>query len=211
MASIVEFKTRIITDVVMFLSSYFPLFLILCIKDICIELGRVTFIVSSISFTIPYPIWKNPVWSLGFLGISLISLIVGYVFIRNQFKDTSGQSVYIEDIRLVKSDMLNYTIPFLVGLIGLDYTSWPNRAVLIVFLCFMFSVLVKQGAIFFNPMLLFIGVGHAQITYSIVGDKSVDNHKKKTYTIDTILKTNTLLNSGAVRKLEKIFGVSILK
>ena len=202
-------KTSILTDIFMFISSYFPLFLILAIKDLKLNKNG-SFIETDLSISGFFSHWSNPYLSLGLLFISLMSLVALFIFKHFIFSGRySEQKIYLKSIDIVKSDMINYTIPFLVGLIGLDYSTIINKMVLFVFLFFMFFILKKQGVLFFNPMLLMLNVGHAKITYEIVGAKG------DVFSCDVIGDRSSLESKltlhNSVATITKISGVSILQ
>ncbi|PSU23018.1 hypothetical protein CTM96_15385 [Photobacterium phosphoreum] len=202
-------KTSFLTDIIMFISSYFPLFLILAIKDIKIN-NNGEIIKSSLSINGFFELFKHPYLSIGLLIFSIISIFILISFKTYIFSGKSTSNViYIKKIDIVKSDMINYTLPFLIGLIGLDYSSTVNQLVLFVFLSFMFLILRKQGVLFFNPMLLLLNMGHARITYENVGTNS------GSFSCDVIGSRLSLESKSALKNsvanITKINGISILQ
>jgi len=74
----------------------------------------------------------------------------------------------------------------------------------------MFLLLRKLEVTFFNPMLIILGIGHAKITYSLVGDK-----EKKQLRVDIIGKMDVLntynSNSNPQGNLKELCGISLLR
>jgi hypothetical protein len=199
-------KTRITTDIVMFLSSYTPLFIILFIKDMkdTIEIQ------TPLKWSDIDLLLNHPYWSAGLLSISIFSFLIVCIFkFYSLSKQRGGQKIYINSIEIIKTDMINFCLPFLVGLIGLDYSSWQNRACVVFFLIFMFLIIRKLEVTFFNPMLTILGVGHAKITYCNFGDK------EKQFKVDIIGNIEVLntynSNSNPRGDLKELSGISLLR
>jgi len=74
-----------------------------------------------------------------FLLSSVASLIV-WPLIRSLLTyQEGGTSIKIQDVAQVRGDMLNYTLPFLIGLFAFNYESIQTIISLLVFLIFIFS------------------------------------------------------------------------
>lgn len=152
-------------ELIMFISSYYPLFLILYIRD-----------VGSDDIGIPIGIlgWESNVsmWATSFLLLSsFCTLITGFIMRKLLKKPEGGKSVKVSKVEHVRGDMINYTLPFLIGLFAFDYTSWQSITSLIVFLIFMFLFTRKEKIILLNPMFLLLNIRLYKITYTQVGQK----------------------------------------
>ncbi len=65
--------------------------------------------------------------------------------------------------------MINYTLPFLIGLFAFNYSTWQSISSLFVFLFFMFFFLRKESLILLNPLLLLLNVKLYRIKFQYVG------------------------------------------
>jgi hypothetical protein len=98
--------------------------------------------------------------------------------------------------------MLNFTIPFLVGLIGFNYDSWQQTAAFLTFMFFMFLFLRKDESIMLNPMFLLLNLKLHRIEYRRAGSERRD-------TID-VLSTDDLVLSDSYVKIKQVRGVSFI-
>jgi len=65
--------------------------------------------------------------------------------------------------------MLNYTLPFLIGLLAFDYKSLQSIVSLLVFLAFIFSFMHKEHISLLNPMFLLMGIRLYDVKYKEIG------------------------------------------
>lgn len=166
-----ETGVRLWVEILVFISSYYPLFLILFIRDIGSQ---------SHSIQIGIAPWNSSVsvWAMCFLLISSFSMLITANFMRFFLKSHSnGVEVRVVKVNQVRGDMINYTIPFLIGLFAFDYKSWQSITSLVIFLVFMFSFLHKEKTILLNPMLLLLGIRLYDTTLKWVGQ---DREEEKT-------------------------------
>lgn len=162
---------RLWVEILVFISSYYPLFLILFIRDIGSQ---------SHSIRIGIAPWNSSVsvWAMCFLLISSFAMLITANFMRFFLKSHSnGVEVRVVKVNQVRGDMINYTIPFLIGLFAFDYKSWQSITSLVIFLVFMFSFLHKEKTILLNPMLLLLGIRLYDTTLKWVGQ---DREEEKT-------------------------------
>ncbi|HIF9094902.1 TPA: hypothetical protein ACX6PK_000033 [Photobacterium damselae] len=159
--NIKQSKLTIFIEVLIFIASYFPLFFILLVKDVNPLFYKNKITVSDF--------FNNPETSLPLFLLSLFSLVIVTIMMRFALKkdiDSNDIKINIKSSVLVRGDMLNYTIPFLVGLIGFSYEDWTTTLSMLVFLTFMFFFLKKDGSLLLNPMLLLLGINLYRITYT---------------------------------------------
>lgn len=98
--------------------------------------------------------------------------------------------------------MLNFTIPFLVGLIGFTYDTLQQTFAFLIFMIFMFLFLKKDESIMLNPMFLLLNLRLYRIEYQRVGGERKD-------TID-VLSIGDLVLSNSLVKIKKVRGVSFV-
>lgn len=162
-----EVAVKVWVEFVVFWSAYYPLFLILFIRDIGHGKSGYQFGLIEWGVTVSG-------WGLFLLfGSSISCLCVGLIMRNFLTHQQGGISVRLDSVEPVRGDMLNYTLPFLIGLFAFSYNDWQSIISLLVFLAFMFSFLHKERISLLNPMLLLMGVRLYKIKYSEVGRASV--------------------------------------
>lgn len=150
-------------EFVVFWSAYYPLFLILFIRDV----GRGK---EGLAFGMTE--WGVSVSGWGvflLLGSSVSCLCMGLIMRRLLTHQHGGTSIRLKSVEPIRGDMLNYTLPFLIGLFAFSYDDWQSVLSLLVFLGFMFSFLHKERISLLNPMFLLMGVKLYRIEYEEVG------------------------------------------
>jgi hypothetical protein len=150
-------------EIIVFLSAYYPLFLILLIRDIGTKKGRIA---------IGLPEWEFSVsgWGLSlFLASSISCLMLAPIMRSLLTKQEGGLTITVQKAEPISGDMLNYTLPFLIGLFAFSYNDWQSISSLIVFLAFMLAFLHKEQITLLNPMLLLMNIRLYRIEYKEVG------------------------------------------
>lgn len=158
-----ETSVKLWVELLIFITSYYPLFLILFIRDI-----------GSLTATVPFglPSWDVNVsyWALFGITISSFCTLFTGQIMRSLFTKSEGaDEILITKVKAVRGDMINYTLPFLIGLFAFDYKSWQSILSLIIFLVFMFAFSRKDKIILLNPMFLLMGIRLYDIDYKKVG------------------------------------------
>ena len=114
----------------LFLSSYFPLFLILAIKN-----------------------WFNCYMTLILIIVSTYSLVwIGIISISKKWTVESYNVLKVENRT---QESLNYLIPYIISFIGFDLNKWQDWGVLAILLAILFVVYLNSDLLYVNPMLLF--------------------------------------------------------
>lgn len=150
-------------EVLIFLTAYYPLFLILFIRDIgrhdsgaLLWIGEENVYVS----------WL----ALSMLIISSACCLLVAALMRRLLTHQEGETlIRVTSAHHVRGDMLNFTLPFLVALFAFDYLSWQSILSLAVFLVFMFAFVHSERVSLLNPMFLLLGIRLYHITYVEVG------------------------------------------
>lgn len=150
-------------EAIIFLSAYYPLFLILLIRDITDKTSGLNF--GPLSWGVQVS-WYALVL---FLISSLASLIVAPLIRSLLTHQEGGTAIKIHEVSQVRGDMLNYTLPFLIGLFAFNYESIQTIISLLVFLIFIFSFVHKEQISLLNPMFLLMGIRLYKVTYKEVG------------------------------------------
>jgi hypothetical protein len=162
-----EMAPALWVEVVIFLSAYYPLFLILLIRDITDHTVGLNFGFLSWGLEVS---WYALIM---FFVSSIASLIVGPLIRSLLTHQEGGTAIKIQEVKQVRGDMLNYTLPFLIGLFAFDYESLQSIFSLLVFLLFIFSFVHKEQISLLNPMFLLMGVRLYEVKYKEVGRESI--------------------------------------
>lgn len=194
-----QISTSFFIDVIIFVSSYFPLFLILFVKDIKTGLICCTLKIE----TSPEFYLFHPWWSLSLFALSSLCLIL-LIFLRTYLfsSERGGTSVVLISCKRVRGDMLNFTIPFLVGLIGFNYETWQQTIAFLIFMYFMFLFLRKDESIMLNPMFLLLNLK----LYRVESQRMAGERKD---TVD-VLSIGDLVLSDSIVKIKQVRGVSFV-
>lgn len=123
---------RFWAKMVLFLSAYFPLFLILTIKN--------------------YP---NINLVIILLFIMAFSLFVWGLILMDSRK-SPGEYYKILNVENKTHESLNYLAPYLVAFLNFDLTKWQDITVLLIFLLIIFVVYMSSDLIYTNPILSFV-------------------------------------------------------
>ena len=115
----------------LFLSAYFPLFLILAIKN--------WFNIYAAALCIIAAIYSVSVWGVLLLLVK-----------RNTFD--VYKVVKIED---KTKDTLSYLIPYIISFMGIDFTQWKDLVALAILLVILFVVYINSDPLYVNPLLSF--------------------------------------------------------
>lgn len=152
-------------EIIVFLSAYYPLFLILLIRDIKSGTGRIPIGLSNWEIDISgWGVWL-------FLVSSVCCLILAPVMRSMLTSQEGGVPIAISKVELISGDMLNYTLPFLIGLFAFSYNDWQSIVSLLVFLGFMLAFLHKEQVTLLNPMLLLMNIRLYRIEYREIGQQ----------------------------------------
>lgn len=133
--------------VIIFISGYIPLFIILIIKDINGDF-----------------IFKNPVLSYSLIIISIVSGLFLYLVIKNL--ETGGFPIEITSVKHKSSEIVNYTIPYMISFFAFDLAKTQDLIVFIIFFVLLCVLSIRSQSIFLNPILAMFGYGLYECTYT---------------------------------------------
>lgn len=158
-----EIYPNIVLDILIFLSAYCPLFAILFIKSITHNKGQIALIHTELKLYTSYV-------ATILVTSSLISCLIVASQIRNLTKNNEGDTkITINKAERIRGDMLNYTMPILISLLGFDYTTWQSTTSLLLFLLLMFWLCRIERTSLLNPFFLLINIRLYSITYKEIG------------------------------------------
>ncbi|ODT10717.1 MAG: hypothetical protein ABS35_41885 [Kaistia sp. SCN 65-12] len=78
--------------------------------------------------------------------------------------------VDITEARYTPAELMNYTLPYVVSFMNLDYQQTGKFVGLMIFLIWMFWITYKSGQLILNPMLTAFGWRHYEVTYRFPGN-----------------------------------------
>jgi hypothetical protein len=139
-------KPRIITSILLFISSFSPLFLIFAVRDI--NFNKCWF--------------KHPLLMLILLFFVVISIILLFVIFGIM---KGGDIIMISSIENRSPDIINYTIPYLLAFINTDLNSLPDIISVCIFLVVLMVLTITSKSVFINPVLAMAGYGLYDIHY----------------------------------------------
>jgi len=159
-------KLRLEIAMIIFLGSYLPLSLILLAQDFEYGyLGR-SLCVPFIGENCVLP-FKNAPLSIGIFLLTVLCFL-GTLFALMIVKPRTAINIRKADY--VPTDLMNYTLPYVVSFMSLDYQEAGKFVGFLIFLGWMFWITYRSGQIVLNPILIAFGWRLYQITYSFPGN-----------------------------------------
>ena len=153
---------NLIPSIAIFISGYIPLFVIMAIKDIQ---QLVWFSHSLNTPIIGLSIVKIPYWvdfnNRGVVAVltvlSLLSIVVlSYVL---KHLSVSRNKITITQAKSRSSEVVNYTIPYMISFVAFDLSQWQDLVSLMLFLSILCLLSIRSQSIFINPILAAKGYG----------------------------------------------------
>jgi len=194
--------TKLIPSIAIFISGYTPLFLIMMIKDInALVWWDYTFSEALLGIekvSIPYGVFmKNSSVAIGLLSISVLSLVILFFVLRNI--TSNPFEITITSAKSRSSEVVNYTIPYMISFVAFDLSKWQDLLSLIIFLGILCLLSIRSQSIFINPILAALGYGLYDCSYT-------ENDKPKEC---VMLSKNDLAPDNIVeyKKLNNYMGI----
>jgi hypothetical protein len=164
-------QLRLVTAIVVFLGSYLPLALILFSQNVKYSSFGNSFCWPLKANSCALPL-QNAGYSIGFLIATLACFgltVLALALVR------TTQDVTVREAEYVPADLMNYTLPYVVSFMGINYQETEKFVGFCVFLTWMFWITHKSGQIFLNPILIALGWRLYNFSYNFAG--SADLHK----------------------------------
>lgn len=162
---------RIVTAIMVFLGSYLPLAVILFSQNIDYGAWHRKACCPLRSGQCELPL-QEAGYSVGLLVVTLACFgltILSLALVR------TTQDITVREAEYVPTDLMNYTLPYVVSFMGINYSETSKFVGFCVFLAWMFWITHKSGQVFLNPLLIALGWRLYNITYNFAG--STDVHK----------------------------------
>ena len=168
-------QLRISTAIVIFLGSYLPLSIILLAQDYdyTILSHPVCWHPFSGDSQCILPL-RNPRYSVTIFMTCLICFSITLLILRLA---KAKRSIIIIDVKYIPADLINYTLPYVVAFVSIEYHETGRFLGFLVFLSWMFWITYKSGQIILNPFLIAFGWRLYEISYSFPGDDAKQNDK----------------------------------
>lgn len=136
----------------MFIGSYFPLAIILALQEIKQKSWKAGICLTWGNCTLPSS--NHPYLSLGGIAVTFICLLLG-VWVLKKIRCT--YPVHILESKAISSELISYTIPYIISFMGADYSSVGKISGLLVFLVLLFWLTYCAGQTIMNPVLMLFG------------------------------------------------------
>ncbi len=146
-------KPKPFTAALLFISAYTPLFVILVVRDIDFE--------NTLWFKHPYIVLLIVI----LVGLSNILLFTSLFLV-----DKGDDEVKVISTKDRSSDIINYTIPYIIPFVGVDLSTLGDIFSLIIFLSMMMFITIRIQRVFMNPILLICGYNLYDMEYSSNGE-----------------------------------------
>jgi hypothetical protein len=194
--------TTLISSIAIFTSGYTPLFLIMIIKDfVRVDWHFYQLSTNILGFSqIDYPIgivFKNSNVVLGLLIVAVISLLMLWYVLKNI--TSNPFEITITNAKSRSSEVVNYTIPYMISFVAFDLSKGQDLLSLIIFMGILCLLSIRSQSIFINPILAALGYGLYDCSYK-------ENNKDKECVMLS-LKDLTTNDTVRYKKLNNYMGI----
>ena len=197
--------TTIIPSIAIFISGYTPLFLIMIIKDFVRVDWQVYQLTSNIvGFSqIYYPVdivFNNTKVVLGLLMVAALSLLMLWYVLKNI--TSNPFDITITKAKSRSSEVVNYTIPYMISFVAFDLSKGQDLLSLIIFMGILCLLSIRSQSIFINPILAALGYGLYDCAYTENGkEKECVMLSPKDLIVEDVVKYKKLNNyMGIINK-----------
>ena len=157
---------RVLTAVVVFLGSYLPLSVILLAQNFDFEaLHRGFCWPAHAGCTIPL---KNSGFALTAVTLCAACFLVT-LFVLASVRPKL--EIVLVEAKYIPTDLMNYTLPYVVSFMSIDYQDMSKFVGLVIFLAWMFWITFKSGQVLLNPLLIVFGWRLYELKYRFTSDK----------------------------------------
>ena len=178
----------------LYVGSYLPLSLILLAQDLNLDAIPESFgqPMLWLGFGGCWPL-QHPAWSLGALCATIIGLFstlwtLRAIGTRNQ--------VQVHEVKHIPSDFINYTIPYIVSFMDINFNS-PTRMIGFgIFFLWIFWITYRSGQTLMNPVLVVFGWRLYEIKFSYLQSRDVFTARALTR---VEIEPNVIYRSGNVQ------------
>lgn len=160
---------KTIPSISIFFSGYAPLFLIMAIKDVSgfvwYEKQFTESVFGMERLVFPYFLTvNNPGVVIGLLAISILTVLMLWYVVKNIADNVFP--IEIVSAKSRSSEVVNYTIPYMISFVAFDLSKWQDLVSLVVFLSLLCLLSIRSQSIFINPILAAAGYGLYDCQYA---------------------------------------------
>jgi hypothetical protein len=161
---------NLLPSFIVFLGSYFPLAIIMAIQDIPVAwweqpICTLEKLGANGCFLIPF---KNPSLAITYIVVTAIAVMLAKSVLS---KVSFPYQVSVKRSKAIPNEIINYTFPYVVSLMGVTYDEPQKLLGFAVFLLWMFAISHKSGQTLMNPLLLIFGWKLYEATINIGNDE----------------------------------------
>lgn len=153
---------RLIPAVIIFLGSYLPLSVILLAQNFQYDDLAKSACNPLKSVNCELPI-SSPVATLTFAVTCFVCMMLTLLALR---ATKPKHKVEVKSFQYVPTDLMNYTLPYVVSFMNVDFSDFGDFVGFAVFLAWMFWITLRSGQILMNPVLIAFGWRHYNIEYT---------------------------------------------
>lgn len=192
-------QLRIWISAAIFVGSYLPLSLILMIKNFDANAWRgscCSLATGSFGCLLAF---KTPLAAYGFTILSLVCFCITLAILRVV---RPVHPIDIHQSKHIPTDLINYTFPYIVSFMAVDYTDVLSSVTFLVFVVWLFVINQRSGRIIYNPLLIVFGWRLYELNYAHVGDPQIRTG---------VALCNGEIEPGATYKKTQLDDVQIIK
>jgi hypothetical protein len=156
---------RKLTALIVFLGSYLPLSLILLAQNADYSQLSKGFCWPLTTAQCGLPL-RNPAWAIGMFSLTFVcflATLVALSLVRPR------KQIEVVELKYIPTDLMNYTLPYIVSFMSIDYQDTGKFIGFAVFLAWMFWISYKSGQIVMNPVLIALGWRLYDVGYMFAG------------------------------------------
>jgi hypothetical protein len=158
---------RLIISVFVFLGSYLPLSVILLAENFQYDALKKPLCHARWTQDCFLPL-NNPGLSLSIFALCAFCLLVTLAALSVIRPD---KKIIIEQATHVPADLMNYTLPYVVSFMSVNYQQTAPFVGFLIFLAWMFLITHRSGQTLLNPVLIVFGWRPYQVDYRFGGDQ----------------------------------------
>jgi hypothetical protein len=151
---------RVLIAAAVFWGSYLPLSLILLVQDY--DYGALHQSLCSALWKpgCPLPL-KNPAFAIGIFAACAVCFIITLASLAAV---RPKQEIHITEAKHTPADLMNYTLPYIVSFMSIDYQESDKFVGFLIF-----WITYRSGQIILNPLLIVLGWRLYEISYTYAG------------------------------------------
>ena len=166
-------QPRVLVATLIFLASYLPLAMILALQDLDLAILKQPICRdwSHLLESCAVPL-KHPGMALAPVAVCLLSLLVT-MFALTKVQPRSP--IVIKSAKHVPADLMNYTLPYIVAFMSLDYSDLAKLAGFAAFLAWIFVITLRSGQLLMNPVLTVFGWQLYEVGFNYAGGSTTQH------------------------------------